>query len=140
MKQLSHKQARSLLHSGSITNPKALERLEQHLAECEACRAYAGTIRELNQKLEYAWAEPTLDAATKRQIYNQIRTGIEKQARFRGLFNSLQAIAWIGISIAFMVGLLYAFDHIIPGIEPSTIKIIRTGDMPAEETPEAGRR
>jgi len=151
---LTHDEARYALHAATdgLLTPADQQALGQHLASCEACRAYAAELGQfetgLRAALQERWPSPSAEAV--QQGSGKVFTALERlnpqrTSRMKHFMSgSARTLGWATLAILFIVALGWGIRALLPGplpaapATPTTAPIIQasqstTPTAPAEE-------
>jgi hypothetical protein len=110
---ISHRMAFELIekaNSGAIREWERAE-LEQHLAECQQCRADAKIFQEFGEAQQQENMQPHV---SKSKAVEDIQARLPGRRRVLGLLRIGQGFAWAGLAILFVLGLNWTFANLIP--------------------------
>jgi hypothetical protein len=123
---INHRKAFELIEkasSGMIRDWERVE-LEQHLEECQQCRANASLFQELG---EAAWPDFPGSQLSNQQVVADLQQRIPSRRHKHTLFRFAQEAAWVGLAILFVLGLNWTFANLIPadrlpGVVPGVVE------------------
>lgn len=120
MRQLSHieaRQALSVAADGKL-DMRHQPALEQHLAECTECRAYAEQLRaleaQLSASLQARWPSQTPGNQDMAPTLEKIHTQARKKAMKNILSGSIRGLAWGALAILLLAVLTWSIRTLLP--------------------------
>lgn len=136
MTQLTHSEARSLLSRSLDASLNGGERraLDEHLAQCDACSAYAADLQRMNahlfESLQERWANPNISSLEMDRSLRLTGQRVRQRSTGRRLMLVAQPAVWtIGA-----VALVAAMAWIISSIGPAPSESIDGTPTPTTET------
>lgn len=120
MTEIDHRQAYVLIQQEART--VAEERaLNEHLAGCSDCRAYAGAHRDLQQSLMLDIAVPELKRAEIRQLSGEMARRARRKQQMNGIVNVMRPVLAGGLAVALLVWALALFARPATAPEPAAV-------------------
>jgi hypothetical protein len=110
---ITHRMAFELIekaNSGAIREWERAE-LEQHLEECQQCKADAKIFQELEEAQRRENMQPHV---SKSKAVEEIQARLPRRRRVLEVLRIGQAVAWAGLAILFVLGLNWTFANLIP--------------------------
>jgi peptide/nickel transport system substrate-binding protein len=125
--RLSHQTAQEYIHAAAdgVLEADAAEHLRRHLNSCAACRTYAVELEQLELDLRQAlitrWEAPTFSQQELYENARRVQTRLGRRHWVRQLYNGVQVIAWAGVIVALVIGVLWIFQIVTPeiGVTPA---------------------
>jgi peptide/nickel transport system substrate-binding protein len=125
---LSHEQAQNYLEAAAddMLGVEATEELQNHLAACAECRAYAAKLEALetllSQSLQARWPSPEQADSKARRTAAVVQAHLRKRQRVQHLYNTSQTVAWAGLAIALALVVGWLLTSISPQQSPSIVE------------------
>jgi hypothetical protein len=110
---ITHRMAFELIekaNSGAIREWERAE-LDQHLEECQQCKADAKIFQELGEAQRRENMQPHV---SKSKAVEDIQARLPRRRMVMEVLRIGQAVAWAGLAILFVLGLNWTFANLIP--------------------------
>src|SRR5690554_474843 len=115
MTQINHKQAHVLIQQEERTAAEE-QALNDHLAACSDCQAYARVHRELQHSLLLNIAVPELNRVEIGQLTRAMMRGARRKQQMNGIVAVLRPVLAGGLVVALLVWALALFAR--PSVTP----------------------
>jgi hypothetical protein len=134
---ITHRMAFELIekaNSGAIREWERAE-LEQHLEECQQCKADAKIFQELGEAQRRENMQPHV---SKSKAVEEIQARLPHRRRILQVLRLGQGVAWAGLAILFVLGLNWTFANLIPqdgitGVVPGIVEPGLSSPQPSSE-------
>jgi hypothetical protein len=123
---ITHRMAFELIEKANSGAIRELERaeLDQHLEECQQCKADAKIFQELGEAQRRENMQPHV---SKSKAVEDIQARLPRRRRVLEVLRIGQTVAWAGLAILFVLGLNWTFSNLIPqdgitGVVPGIVE------------------
>ncbi|NUM48728.1 MAG: WD40 repeat domain-containing protein [Anaerolineales bacterium] len=129
--KLTHAQAQAFLEqTPGHLRPAEFAALQQHLDECETCRAFRTAVRErdhlIHQTLHLAHPRPSFTQAELQRISTRVRRRAQTRRFLTWLGGGIQTLTWTGLTAGLAFGLIWLLNHLpLPNPEPAATEAVQ---------------